>query len=277
MFLIILSFMFFDAASKGDFEVNKKYVFSIENKDTVIDFKDLKVRRNGKVGGYIRNDSKFAIKWVWFDFDRFDKNGKHSKVSYSYPQILVQNLNVNEWIKLKGISLVGVKWFKSYNFGPIVSVEFEESFYRNYAKSLNLPFLIKRIEAGLDKSIDQNQGYIELLNFSNKAIKSVNVSFQPINALGEKVFSYTPVNVELLNSDCSNINLNKYFKIWDFENICILPDLIQINYIDGTVHEIAEDQINKYLYLPTTNLYPTKNYSAIECLQKININRPTLD
>jgi len=39
--------------------------------------------------------------------------------------------------------MVGVKWFKSFNFGPIISIEFEEVFYLNYAKKLHLPFLIK--------------------------------------------------------------------------------------------------------------------------------------
>ncbi|TDR17553.1 hypothetical protein [Marinicella litoralis] len=270
--ILFLSILSFSLLGKGKYEVREEYSPTFENEGFNLHFTNLKVKSNGKMSGYLKNDSEYAIIWTWLDFDRFDKNGLHSKVSYSYPQLLFQNIGAKEEKKIKGISMVGVKWFKRYDFGPIISMEFENDYYLNFAHKLAKPFIIKRIEVDRNKSLDINEGFVEILNASDKVIKSINMSFYPLNSIVEKSTPFVPIEIEVLDRTPPGAISSKRFEIWDIENICVFPDLISIVYEDETILDLTEEQIIETVYLPSNKLYPTQNYDSIRCLNLINPN-----
>jgi len=75
------------------------------------------------------------------------------------------------------------------------------------------------------------------------------MSLYPINAIGEKITPYIPIEIELLKSTETGTSLSKKFDIWAFENICMLPDSINVNYEDGTTENISEEQTLKHIYI----------------------------
>ncbi len=255
----------------GVFSVNKKESFQIQDLNGDIEFIDFKAKSNGKLSGKIKNNSSKNYKWIWFDFERYDKNNVMTKVSQSYPQVLFEDLKPNSINKIKNLSLGGVKWIKTYNFGNVIALEYDINYYIKYAQELNVPVLIKYIGIHKNKRLSQNEIVISWINTSKESIKKIEYTFIPLNKLGEIIVEEPLLSYKFLDGNTGREETKNAWKAWDNKDIsCVKVSNISILYESGVIIEIGGVNSHKTLYKPEDHFFPSQSINIINCMKLLS-------
>ncbi len=255
----------------GTFKVHKKESFQVADLKGDIEFIDLKAKLSGKLTGKIRNNSSNYYKWIWFDFERFDKDNIRTTVSKSYPQILFEDIEPNSIKKIKNLSLGGVKWLKTYNFGEVIALEFDIKNYIKLAQELDVPILIKYLGINNNKRLSRNEIVINWINTSKNLIQKIEYTLVPLNKLGETIANEPLLSYEFLDSSIYGIETKNAWRSWDNQNVsCVKVSNILISYKNGATKDIQGSDLQKILYKPENNLFPSQSIRIVNCMKLIS-------
>jgi hypothetical protein len=263
--IYLLTLTFFVAAN-GKYDIHKKYSFDVDLDKGELSFYKFKSSLSGKLSGYVKNNSPNYIKWVWFDFERFDKNNNKTTVAKTYPQLLFLDIPSLTQKKIKGVSMVGIKWLNSFNFEKIIGIEYAKEFYIDYAKLLKAPILIKTMGIKYNRGLLKNEIHLNWINTGND-ISKISFSFEGINKLGDKIkiepiISF--VNIDRVIKDEEKTDI---WRSWDNDAIlCPLLNSVEIHYLNGSVSLIQGGDLKMLIYSPVNGLYPSQSIEILNCM-----------